>query len=78
MSTQIQSAYRTKSLYEASYLLAEGLPLSTSHREEGKVILVFEDTPTLREKVAEFYAPGSQPRRLFQEYLSLKDRVLGR
>lgn len=78
MSTKVEATYRTRSLYEGAYLLAEGFPLLESYHEAGKAVLVFEDSPALQAKVAQFYEPGSQPRRLFQEYLSLKDRVLGR
>jgi len=72
--------YRTQSLYEASYLLANGFRLVATNRAGLKTTLLFADIPELRQAVLDFYnGEGVVKAKPFVEcYRSLKDMVFQR
>ena len=72
--------YSTQSLYEASYLMANGFLIISRKTDGQKTHILFEDTPKLKQAVMAFYnGDGMVNAKSFvNNYRSLKDMVFQR
>ncbi len=68
--------YETANLYEGAFLLSRGFRLVGKRQEGGRVVVLFEDTPRIRESSLEFF--NGEAKRLFDSFRSLKDFVFAK
>ncbi len=68
--------YRTTNLYEASFLLARGFPLTGKERSGQKVVVLFKDSDEIRREAMKFYNGAKVEAKGYSDsYRSLKDFV---
>ncbi len=74
------AAYRTQSLYEASFLLARGFKLIAANTDGPKATLLFADSVDLQQTILDFYNSKGMVRAkpFVDAYRSLKDMVFRR
>lgn len=72
----MEGKYMTQSLYESSYLMAEGYDLAGKTKDGNKMSIYFKPSASINEAAIRFYNGGKvEAKKLCDSYRTLKDYI---